>query len=182
METEQKVSVDALDDCMNLIENHARVCFKKLRKPAEFDLDDLISEGVAVYFASVKHFNRRQRKAAFKTYFITALRNRFGHLVFHSYRYNKVDATDRSDHDHDPYLYNKSMIIGPDKYAEILEIIETRFTQKEQRFICRLLNPSMAISKRLMRSRNRTDIMNSGSGLSNSEIRSIKSELRSLLT
>jgi hypothetical protein len=83
------MSIDvALDPYLDLIERHAQVALKKIKKPAEHTLEDLIQEGVVVFLYTKDEFE--DRGASFKTILTKRLRGHLSTLVKRTYR-NKVN-------------------------------------------------------------------------------------------
>lgn len=79
------MSIDVtLDPYLDLIERHAQVALKKIKKPAEHTLEDLVQEGVIVFLYTKKEFE--DRGASFKTILTRRLRGHLCTLVKQSYR------------------------------------------------------------------------------------------------
>lgn len=142
MAKKRRMVIDSLDDCMILIKQHAAVCMKKLRQPLEYDYDDIVSEGIATYYNAVKHFNTKQRSAAFKTYFITALRNRFGYLVIRSYKWNKIGSLDYFEYDDGMTRANhpESKELLPHDIVSLLDLCAHLLSTRELEYLELLLS------------------------------------------
>ena len=65
-----------LDQYMNTIKSHARVGHVKLRHPSVYSVNDLIQEGVLVFYRALNSY-RENGPAAFKTLLIRSLRNHY---------------------------------------------------------------------------------------------------------
>jgi len=65
-----------LDQYMNVIKSHARVGYTKLRHPSVYSVDDLIQEGVLVFYRVLNSY-KENGPAAFKTLLIRSLRNHY---------------------------------------------------------------------------------------------------------
>lgn len=76
----------ALESYLDLIEKYAQVAMKKIKKPTEYSLDDLIDEGVIVFLYTKNEFE--DRGASFKTILTIRLRNHLSTLVKNTYRNN----------------------------------------------------------------------------------------------
>lgn len=78
-------STKQLDLHIELIKKYAHVALKKVKKPAEHTLEDLIQEGVLVLLRTEKIYEK-SRGASFKTFLTLCLRNHFASLVKRTYR------------------------------------------------------------------------------------------------
>ena len=85
------MSIDVcLEEYRTLIEKHAAVALKKVKKPARYGVDDLVQEGMIVFLFTQKEFV--DRGASFKTILIRRLRGHFATLVKNSYRNMEVSG------------------------------------------------------------------------------------------
>lgn len=75
---------EIVDTYLELIEQHARVALKKIKRPRRYTLEDLVQEGVVVFLFTKKEYV--DRGATFKTILIKRLRGHFASLVKRTYR------------------------------------------------------------------------------------------------
>lgn len=73
-----------LEKYMESIEYEATVALRKIKQPSIYELEDLIQEGLCVFFKLKNNFD--SERAMFSTFFITCLKNRFYDVVEKSYR------------------------------------------------------------------------------------------------
>lgn len=79
---------ETIEPYLKLIRDHAWVTLKKIKKPTILTHEDLVSEGVIVFYCIKKEY-RTDKGTSFKTFFILNLRNRYSEVVKKSYRYSK---------------------------------------------------------------------------------------------
>jgi DNA-directed RNA polymerase specialized sigma24 family protein len=87
---------EKLQPYQNLIKEHAQVALKKLRKPTNHTLEDLVSEGIVVFFETKRSY-MSNRGSSFKTFLIRNLRNHYRDMVVVSYRHSNKMIQDYSN-------------------------------------------------------------------------------------
>lgn len=81
--------IETIDEYTKLIEGHAHVALKKVRKPSEYDLDDFIQEGVKILLIT-KDIYDPERGCSFRSFLTGMLRQHFGSMVTQSYKHTKT--------------------------------------------------------------------------------------------
>ena len=126
-----------------LIKNYARVALKKIRKPAAFNLDDLVQEGAIVFLYTKKEYV--YRGASFKTILTKRLRGHYASLVKRSYRNKEInnipfwDSSQANNFLKDTFLTNKKHGIDTFEIVQMLFIIDD-FNENELDYICAVLS------------------------------------------
>jgi len=118
-----------LEDYSTVIENHAKRCFKRLKRPTIMTIEDLVNDGVVMFLSALKKYNKD--KGEFLPYLIITLKNRFNAVVIHSYRCVDIEYNEEQSH-------SKSS-----SQMKIVGIIQNLFklSTKELEFISFMLAP-----------------------------------------
>lgn len=120
----------ALTPYLELIKKHAQVALKKIKKPTEYTLDDLINEGVIVFLYTKKEFE--DRGASFKTILIRRLRGHLATLVKKTYR-NKENfgiftRNELEEKFGDKKIIKKIVAISKKDVMNVFEAVQMSFT------------------------------------------------------
>lgn len=130
-----------------LIEDHAWVALKKIKKPTIYTHEDLVSEGIVLLLEAEKIY-QIDKKASFKTFFIHILRNYFCDIIKKSYSPNKCFVDDEQREDHMRQYYEKHKIQDPSNLAQTNLLLET-LTEDEIYYAVKvLLSHQSSASKR----------------------------------
>lgn len=81
-----------LETCMTMIRIEATKCHRMMRKPQNCDIEDLIQEGVLVFFRAYQQFLAKPRSVTFKLYFHRALINQLNEMLILSYKEPVTDG------------------------------------------------------------------------------------------
>jgi len=79
-----------IDAWMETIRKVAYVAYNRMKKPSIYSFEDMVQEGIVVFFSDVLPHYSPTGKAAFKSYLVTCLRNHYCGMMKKSF------------HDHDP--------------------------------------------------------------------------------
>jgi len=84
---------ETIEPYLKLIKDHAWVALKKVKKPTILTHEDLVSEGIIVFYCIKEEADgykyKTNKGASFKTFFILNLRNRYSEIVRKSYQHSK---------------------------------------------------------------------------------------------
>lgn len=121
---------ETIEPYLQLIKNHAWVALKKIKKPTILTHEDLVSEGIVIFYSIKEEAEgykyKANKGASFKTFFILNLRNHYSEVVKKSYRYSKEmiqqyshDSKNKTKSSSTPYFNLESdMIISKLSYRE----------------------------------------------------------------
>lgn len=146
------MSKPRLEIYMSLIEQHAKVAYKKLKKPTIYSVEDLINEGVFVFLRILKTYDKD--KADIRTYLTSSLRNHFFQLIRRSYF---VSKSFESGEDRENYAYYLRQLKSEDiEEAQANAYISfSNLNDRERQYIVEMLI-TVAPTKKSQRERVRT--------------------------
>ena len=126
-----------IENYMSIIKAHAVVCWEKLKKPTIYSMEDIIGEGIMIFYKAKKKYD--ETKGKFIAYFKHAIRMWFGTIVAKSYRSINQTATKKSDAEKGNYL--TALAVSCDTFNIALEEIVELFTKREKDYILFMLSP-----------------------------------------
>jgi len=144
-----------IDDYTKLIQRYAYVALKKVKKPPDYDFEDLVQEGVVVFLSAKKAY-ASDRGCSFKSFLTMCLRQHFGSLVSQSYKNKKM--TDQEFENRIPYRMLKishsafdivsMMFVLNDFSLDELEYVKTilSYTHKPTKYRRKLTRETLEIS------------------------------------
>ncbi len=127
-----------IEPFMPIIESHAHVAMRHLRKPTSYTIDDLISEGILVFYKDFLKCYKPGGAAAASTLLQTCLRNHHCGMQYKSWRQNVIDAEVSYTRNH----VNRSTLNDPAIDATInimLEEFIERLDEKELEYLYAVL-------------------------------------------
>jgi len=101
---------------IKLIKTYAQVALKKIRKPTNHELNDLINDGI-ILFINTKEKYQSNKNCSLKTFFINILRNHFRDMIVKSYQTSRHFNNDIQKENYYKYLENKYKKADPSKLA-----------------------------------------------------------------
>jgi len=119
-----------------LIKAYAQVALKKIRKPTNHELNDLINDGIILFIETKEKQYQPNRNCSLRTFFIRILRNHFRDMVVKSYRTRHHFNNDIQKIKYIEYLQNKHKKEDPSKLActsillSDLSSIEKQYAEK----------------------------------------------------
>ena len=118
---------------MDLIKSYSHVCFKKLRKPACMEYEDLISEGVIKYIEVTK--SCKTNHETFKAFLAVSLQRAYGRILSKSYKKDieYIDITAC----HTQHTKSVSIVSQVDAIANL-----TSLSKNDLTFLVANMNPS----------------------------------------
>ena len=125
----------ALSDYIDIIEQHARVCLTKLKKPTiHYEIQDLINEGIVVFLSTRDKY--KEEKGSFPALLKRSLKNRYSIIVRKSYKCVNIE--------NNPALL--SNIVQPSAFDVLIDF-NKQVTSLEMTYLLFLIKPPMPISK-----------------------------------
>ena len=79
-------------EIQRLLRFEAQKCYRLLKKPTIHDIEDLIQDGIILFYRAYRLYPTKPRPASFRRYFHRALINEFTGILVNSYR--QPDAKD----------------------------------------------------------------------------------------
>jgi len=122
---------------MNLIENHAWVALKKIKKPTIYEHQDLVNEGVAIFYEAKKTY-KEGKNTTFRTFFITLLRNHFCDIVKRSFMKSRTFTDEAQEESYKEYLRRKLRMRTPLEKSHT-SFLFSKLKQSEKKYIISLL-------------------------------------------
>ena len=121
---------------ISTITSYARVCYRKLKKPALLQPDDLVNEGILIFLKAAKEFDPL-RNDSFDYFLKQCLRNGFGRLVRKSYRKITQVSVDPLNPSHENVITK----FLPERLVVLFELSK-QLNYIETEYLIKLLNPS----------------------------------------
>jgi len=133
---------------MKLIEAHARVALIKIRKPTNYELNDLINEGIVLFIKTKEKLYLPTKGCSLKTFFTRLLRNFFRDIVKISYRTSNYFNNNTQKNKYIEHLQNTHKEKNPLKLAST-NIMLSNLSSDEKKYAEKmLLSLSTSVSKR----------------------------------
>ena len=139
---------DEIQPFMEMINKHAHVAMKKIRRPTVLSHEDLVSEGIVLLLEVEKRWFSEERGASLKTLFTQALRQYFGDIVRKSYASYRCFLNDEQRRKYIEHIIKNHTDQDPQDLA-CTNILLEELTQSEKDYAIRmLLSPFISIEKR----------------------------------
>jgi len=154
-----------LNDYMQIIQNHAKSCLKRIKKPTTMTIEDLTNDGVVMFYNALQKY--KKERGEFLPYLIITLKNRFNAIVIHSYQLISVELNENDR------VCQASQV----STSSIIQNIHMLSTQELKYFFFILSSPEIIIDDILSYERKLKKIIRSRLNVTPAEERIIKCKI-----